>query len=236
MVTETFRSPSKLRLFLPYSIYILMLFGLIWCTISLIPIIMLFLCTFHFLVNTYFSYFFYVSVKISYAHVLSLHKNMQFMNDAYSQMHQQIKQIRLIYLLASLSSLISAFVNCSFTLCGTLRLVPFGLCINSIFLYLMFTKNRLFMKSTLCCKCKVIHKQIKQPFTILKKRRESPWAPPTTLAKIKISSAHSLKALRGLPGQLTPKFIRTASAPNLKQKVKICFYVYNLYVFHTKNY
>lgn len=221
MVAEKFHSPSKLKIFLPYSIYILITFLLIYCTISMIPIIMVFLSGIHFIVNTYFSYFFYISVKISYSQVLKLHKDMEFMGDAYKQMKQQIRQIRYVYYSASIASLISAFVNCSFTLCGALRLIPFGLIINNLLLYLMFTKNKSFIKSTICCNCKKINNQLKEPFAILKKRKESPWARPSTLDNIKSRSAQSLKTLKGLPKQMTPNFIRTASSPFPSRKRQV---------------
>lgn len=195
---------------------------------------MLFLCGFHFFVNTYFSYFFYISVKDSYNQCLNLHKGMEYLGDAYTQMRQQIKQIKSVYLLASLSSLISAFINYSFTLCGTLRLLPFGLMINSLLLYLMFTKNKEFIHYTFCCKCKKMNKQLKEPFSILKKRRESPWRRPSTLSKIKASSAQSLKTLRALPKQITPNFIKSSSMPySSKRKVK---YIYHCFLCYYHNF
>eukprot|EP01084_Bolivina_argentea_P288394 494974_1 len=221
-VVSQFHAPSKLKKFLPYTIYIIILLLIIWCVISIMPILMIFVCIFHFLINTYFSYCFYVSVKFSYMQVFkSINCKMRFLGGAYYQMQEQIKQIRLIYILATLSSLISGFINCSFALCNTLRLIPFGLFCNILLLFLMFNRNRTLLFNTLLCKCKKVNYSLcKQPCTILKKRRDSVWAPPTTLMKIKTTSANSLKVLRGLPKQMTPNFIKIRTTSNAVTKTK----------------
>ena len=196
-VARRLTSPSRVQIFLPYTIYVLIVLLLIWCSISLLPITMLFLCIFHFLINAYFSYFFYESVRISYAQTLQKHTNMKN-GSLYSEMQQQIKQIRSVFLLAASSSLTSGLLNCLLTFCGTLQFIPFGLFINSMCLFLMFTKNRMFMISMLCCKCKLLKESLSSPFEILKKRRASPWRRPSTLSKIRTNSHNAMAKIRSI--------------------------------------
>ena len=135
-LTERLVTSSKLRAFLPFTGWILTFSLLFWTAVSMVPMLMLFVCGIHFAANTVLSYSFYAAVRRSYSQCFEHHER-TLHDDAHSQMVQQLRQIRLIFISASLSSLISAAVTCIFAMCGDADSVVFGCVLSSILLHLV---------------------------------------------------------------------------------------------------
>eukprot|EP01083_Nonionella_stella_P138044 420031_1 len=164
-------TPSKYRLFLPFSVYNIFLFALVWFSIITIPVIALFVSTSHILINTYYNYYFYIGIKLSYQNVLEIEQ----VKATRAQIHQQIRQIRVLFQLSFASTIISAFTICAFISCDSLlRIVPICLCCSSFCLFLVFNNNKTLFEATIRCQCKTIHTMLcTAPFVIVKRRRTS---------------------------------------------------------------
>jgi hypothetical protein len=85
-----------------------------------------------------------------------------------------------------------------YSICGAIGVVPFGVCISALLLHLKLSKNRFLLQYGICCRWNNVWKEMKEPFVILEKRRNSPWRPPSTLSKLRTSSMQSLRALRDI--------------------------------------
>ena len=169
------------NLCLPFTIYVIIFFILFWFSISILPIFTPFLCFFHILNNAYFSYYFHHTIKISYSHIFEINDdddhginvNTHRNNNTYKDMQLQVKQIRIISILSTLSSIISAFSWYFVISCNNLNILPLALSLNNIIFYSLFTKNRIFFVYLFRCKFKNVLFMLKSPCAIIKKRRES---------------------------------------------------------------
>eukprot|EP01083_Nonionella_stella_P090551 252946_1 len=170
-VMEHSDTPSKYCVLLPFVVYTILLFALLFFSITMIPIIALLVSMLHILINTYYNYYFYMGIKLSYRHILQ----MQESKTTRDQMRQQIRQIRSIFHLSLVSTFISAFTICTCISCNSiLRIVPICLCCSSFCLFLVFNNNKTLLKATICCQCKTVNELLCiAPFKIVKRRRST---------------------------------------------------------------
>lgn len=160
---------NRCNLTLPFTIYIIIFLILFTISISMLPIITIFLCIFHILTNAYFSFCFHHTIKISYTHIIGDQKNHNY--DTYKDMKTQIKQVRTISVLSTIASIISAFSWYTVLSCKHINVIPLTLFINNIIFYSFFTKNKIIWKFLLCCKCTKMYTMLQAPCIPIKKRK-----------------------------------------------------------------
>eukprot|EP01083_Nonionella_stella_P172294 590785_1 len=199
-------TPSQYRVFLPFVVYMIVLFLLFWFSITMVPIITLFISIFHVLINTYYNYYFYIGIKLSYQQILE----MQSSGTTHDQMVQQIKQIRLIFRLSLVSAFVSALATCAFIACNSLfRVVPICLCCSSFCLFMVFNNNKVILKATVFCDCKTVRESLcVAPFAIVHRRRStfaSRNSRNTTTAFTKAKSDHKRDRKKNVESSSEPE-------------------------------
>eukprot|EP01083_Nonionella_stella_P033611 91988_1 len=167
----------RLPLGTSFILYCVLFFVLIWLSITILPIISILFGIFHIFIISYFSYYFNAAVYVSYQHIIDMadfgHTN------TYHEMKAQIKQIRQMAIFSVISSIITSVSWYSFALCSNpkqIQILPISLTINSILLFVMFSKNRRFIRNVLHCKGSDIQGACNGPCAmIIERRKQRQW-------------------------------------------------------------
>eukprot|EP01084_Bolivina_argentea_P049304 90693_1 len=164
----------KYHLSIPFTIYSIIFMLLSWLSITILPILILFLSIFHILNIAYFSYYFHYTIQESYKHIFDSPDFGQFgHNDTYTAMKMQLKQIHTMSILSTISSFITSYNNYSYISCSNnnIEIVSILLIINCILLFCQFTKNRIFIRHIFKCKCLEIYNICHMPCDMIIERR-----------------------------------------------------------------
>ncbi len=166
---SNFSEPS--HVFIWYLLYIFIFISLTWVSVTLLPLLNFLVCLMHFVTNSYFGYYFYESVRVSYAHVLA-DDAMRRHTIVADEMEHQILQIRLSAIFAVCSSLVSSMGWFFYLTCQSVRLLPLQTTLNNLLLFAVFTKNRVFVDYLLRCNWQFVCLIVRRPY---RRRKISAW-------------------------------------------------------------